>query len=269
VLVYTRSELNSILEDFFTAFTVQEFKDELRELADEKKIAERIEAKQREILASHNINPDQGMRDLARVRKVYAADKEILEKLIIVAGKEEALTNEVLGVSDRFRTPNTMQQMQQMLKNFPQMLGQLQQQVQQNPQILTQMTPQQQAQYHYLVAMARQVQQPTQFQQQPTFQQPTQFQQPQFQQPTQFQQQPTFQQTTQFQQPTQVQQPTFQQTTQFQQPQFQQPQFQQPQFQQPQYQQQPQGILGSFFSMLGFGSAPPVGRTMKKDDELD
>jgi len=241
-LVYTRDELRVILNEFFTALTVEEFMNELKALApDEKKIAAKIEKKQREILAAHNIDPEQGIRDLARVRRVFASDKDILEKLVIVASKEEAITNEVLGgVNGSIRTPNDMQQMQQMLHNFPQLLAQLQLQFQQNPQLLNQMTPQQQAQYQHLVTLAQQSQQG----------QLQTWMQQQQQQIQQHQQQPQ-----QYQQP-QVQQ----------QPQQFQPQQFQPQQQQPQ--EQP-GYLGSFLSMFGYGSAQPAGRTMSKDDELD
>jgi len=124
---------------------------------DEKKVADKIEARQREILIKNNIDPDKGLRDLSKVRVVYANDREVLERLVIVASKEEMLTNEVLGEAV-VHAPESMHQMQQLMHNFPQMMAQLQSQIEQNPQLLSQMSPQQQAQYHHYVALSGRLQ---------------------------------------------------------------------------------------------------------------
>jgi len=161
-LCYSRDELRVILEEFYNSLSDPNFKEELKALApNERAIGERIEQNQKLILKNHNIDPDQGMRDLARVRQVYGDDKSLLEKLLIVAGQEESVTNDALG---RYRgvplRTGSMQQMQNMLHNFPQVLAQMQQQIAQNPQILNQMSPQQLAQYQYLLSMSQQFNNP-------------------------------------------------------------------------------------------------------------
>eukprot|EP01124_Arcella_intermedia_P014934 TRINITY_DN2148_c0_g1_i2.p2 TRINITY_DN2148_c0_g1~~TRINITY_DN2148_c0_g1_i2.p2 ORF type:complete len:232 (+),score=62.40 TRINITY_DN2148_c0_g1_i2:56-751(+) len=172
-LVYSsREQLISILEEFFSALADPAFKAELRALGDEKKITLKIEEKQKEILKLRGIDPDRGIKDLSKIRRVYSNDREVLQKLFMLATKEESATREALG--ENMKTSDSMDEMKNLFQNSAQMFTQLQN----NPQILSQMTPEQLNQYQQLLQAISQRQ--TQFTPQPT---PTTSPSPQ-QQPT-------------------------------------------------------------------------------------
>jgi hypothetical protein len=71
-LSFTRDQIKVILGEFITTFKNPVFIHDLQHLApNEERMNTYIESKQKEIFQKHNLNPEQGYKDLSRIRDVY------------------------------------------------------------------------------------------------------------------------------------------------------------------------------------------------------
>jgi len=162
----SRAQLDDVLNKFLQLMSDQDFKAYLMQTGngDFETVNTLIQNRQKEILIDAGVDPDDGIRDLSRVKDFYPKNDPTMQKLVFVALREESLTNEVtIGYNNpSYRptgVPNTMEELAANVSQFPSMMDDLRTHLQQNPHLISQMTTQQQQMLKQMIIAQQKVQQ--------------------------------------------------------------------------------------------------------------
>lgn len=89
-LAFSKDQIRVILQQFVVFLQSEECSTGLKKLApNEEKMADFIETNQKRIFISNGVDPNKGMDDLGKIATVWKSDKDIVQLLMMVAGKEE------------------------------------------------------------------------------------------------------------------------------------------------------------------------------------